>query len=76
MSDWVSVKDGLPKMNERVLVRYLYSCNQTCDLVADWISVGSIYDEYQDPEWTVDSQSKLSAFTVTHWKRTKVMDFK
>ena len=61
-SDWISVKDRLPRANKEVLV--------TCSAGKDrWVRLATIVkNELKEPEWFADDGWQLNPYDITHWQ--------
>lgn len=59
-SDWISVKDKLPKINERVMVCQSFNDGSTFTQMATRIKTNKIEWWYDDDGFVIDK--------ITHWQ--------
>lgn len=60
-SDWISVKDKLPKIGERVIVYQQYTDNSTFTQMATMVKVRQDYRWYDDDGFDLEY--------ITHWQK-------
>lgn len=60
-TDWISVKDRLPKIGERVIVYQQYSDNSTFTRMATIVKICQDYRWYDDDGFNLEH--------ITHWQK-------